>query len=74
MLTRPEAIKRYLRDTGFATLNDALKEAVYDSVCGGVCMACGAVSDSCEPDADANWCESCDGNTVKSIMVLGGII
>lgn len=73
-ITRDKAIKSYLRETGFPTLNDALKEATFDSVCGGVCMLCGSVTDECEPDATNNWCAECDGQSVKSILVLGEVI
>jgi hypothetical protein len=27
-----------------------------------------------EPDQDAGWCESCQTNSVKSILILAGLI
>ncbi len=50
--------------------------SLMDSVQPGVCMdsLCGAVSDSCEPDAYSNWCHACGSNTVKSISVLLGVL
>ena len=45
----------------------------------GVCNAI-CVNDDCEytaemePDQSAGWCAECNTNTMKSVMVLGGII
>lgn len=54
----------------------ALAEAaIMDSVCIGICM-----NDDCdytteyEQDCTEGWCEECDTGTVKSLMILMGVI
>lgn len=60
---------------GYASSEEFLKENVHDSVCPGICM-----NDGCdyttivEPDQDRGWCEACETNTVKSGIMLAGII
>ncbi len=58
---------------GFPTIDDMLEAAAADSVCPGICMTCDCVCDV-EPDQDRGWCESCDGNTVQSALVIAGLI
>ena len=53
---------------------DMLERYAIESVVPGVCTKCDAVIDSCEPDAEDNWCDECDEGTVKSILVLAGVI
>jgi len=54
---------------------ESIADAVADSVCPAICM-----NDGCdytvemEPDQDRGWCESCDTNSMKSALVLAGII
>jgi hypothetical protein len=55
-------------------VEDMLEEATYDSIAPGICTKCRAVTDCCEPDADANWCDECHGNSVKSCLVLAGVL
>lgn len=60
---------------GFNSIEDLLEAFIIDSVCPGICM-----NDDCdyttevEPDQDRGWCEECETNTVKSAMVIMGII
>ena len=56
------------------TVEEMLSKYATDSVVPGICMKCDMVIDSCEPDAEENWCEECDEGTVKSILVIAGII
>jgi hypothetical protein len=53
-----------------------LKAATFDSVCPGLCCdsQCLAVADDCEPDAMANYCYDCERNTVRSVLVIAGLI
>jgi hypothetical protein len=62
---------RIAEDTGL-DVDDILGS--FDSVCLGICTQCEIVDDSCEPDARANYCEECSANTVKSALVLAGVI
>jgi len=53
---------------------EMLEQYATDSVVPGICVRCNAVHDSCEPDAEDCWCDECDAGTVKSILVLAGVI
>lgn len=52
---------------------EMLAVAAQDSVVPGICTECGEITDV-EPDQDEGYCESCEKNTVKSCMVLSGVI
>jgi hypothetical protein len=60
---------------GYANLNDLLEAVITDSVCPAICMNDGC-SYTCEmePDQDAGWCEACGTNSVKSALILAGLI
>lgn len=60
-------------DQGMSVM-DMLEKYHTDSVVPGICTRCRMVHDSCEPDAEENWCDECDAGTVKSILILAGII
>ena len=47
-----------------------------DSVVPGICTNedCLAVDESVEGDAQDNWCRECRRNTVKSFLILEGVI
>ena len=46
-----------------------------DSVAPGICMNgdCDYTT-TVEPDCTDGWCENCETNTVKSCLILGGLI
>ena len=60
---------------GFDTVDGFLVEFAFDSTVPGICM-----NPDCdyttyyEPDQDEGWCEICDTNTVKSGLLLAGIL
>jgi hypothetical protein len=56
------------------SVEEMLEKATIDSVSPGICMKCDGVVDSIEPDADAGFCEECEENTVKSVLVIAGLI
>jgi hypothetical protein len=56
------------------TVDEMLNKYATDSVVPGICVKCNMVHDSCEPDAVDNWCDECDAGTVKSILVIAGVI
>lgn len=60
---------------GFGSVMDMLEHATFDSIVPGICMdnSCKSIQE-CEPDATANWCEACEEKTVKSCLVIAGII
>lgn len=55
-------------------IDEVLEMATYDSVSPGICTECRTTVDNCEPDARENWCDSCDTATVKSALVLAGVL
>lgn len=60
---------------GFGDHMQLLEAFIMDSVCPGICMnpSCN-YTDNVEPDSDSGWCEECNTNTVKSAMILAGVI
>lgn len=58
---------------GFETIEDLLEEYITDSICPGICSNCDYTTEV-EPDCRSGYCESCNTQTVKSAMVLMGII
>jgi len=68
-------LTRLVAAEGYDSLEDLLAEAVFDSVCPGICMNadCTYTTDV-EPDQDRGWCEACGTNSVKSALILAGLI
>jgi len=60
---------------GYDDPSDMLEEVGLDSVVPAICMnpECDYTTDM-EPDQSRGWCEVCDTNTVKSALVLMGVI
>jgi hypothetical protein len=57
------------------TLDRALEVANREEDFPAICVGCEAVYETgFEPDQDAGWCEDCQGNLVKSILILEGLI
>ena len=52
---------------------ELLHQATFDSVAPSICVVCEMVTEM-EPDQDRGWCEECKRNTVKSCLILAGII
>ena len=63
------------RDEGFETIMEFLEAYGTDSVVPGICVRpdCN-YSVGVEPDQDRGWCEECSAGTVKSGLILAGII
>jgi hypothetical protein len=60
---------------GFDTLDDLLEAASLDSVSPAICVNEGCdYSTDMEPDQDAGHCEICGTQTVKSALILAGLI
>jgi len=60
---------------GYPDRMDMLEDAVFDSLCPAICTNtnCDAIADL-EPDQDRGWCEACGTNTMKSALILAGLI
>jgi len=54
---------------------EMMEQATFDSLAPSICMNedCDYTTDM-EPDQSEGWCEVCGTNTVKSILVLMGIL
>lgn len=58
---------------GYDDIVDLLEEATHDSVCPGICMTCDYTA-FVESDCDTGWCANCETRTVKSALILAGLI
>lgn len=60
---------------GFDSLDNLLLAVISDSVSPGICMNTGCrYTTEVEPDQNQGYCESCGTQTVKSALVLAGVI
>lgn len=55
-------------------VSEMLEFATYDSVSPGICTECHSTFDYIEPDAREHRCEWCETPTVKSALVLAGLL
>lgn len=75
MASNQQLLQELTESEGYADTMDMLQEATFDSVSPGICTndGCGYTTEV-EPDQSEGWCEICQTNTVKSALILGGII
>jgi hypothetical protein len=62
---------------GYDSLDDLLEEAALDSVSPAICVnPDNPQCNNCEmePDQDRGRCEECSSNTMKSALILAGVI
>lgn len=60
---------------GFDSSDNLLKSAISESVCPGICTNADCdYTCEVEPDQTQGWCEECGTNTVKSALILAGVI
>ena len=68
-------LEQLIDNEGYETLESFLEDFALDSVVPGICMNDGCeYTTNVEPDQDKGWCENCNTNSVKSGLVLAGII
>ncbi|TRD15770.1 hypothetical protein [Palleronia caenipelagi] len=74
-MTNQTLLETLASTEGHATAYELLEATVCDSVSPAICTnpGCGYTTDM-EPDQDQGWCEHCATNTVKSALVLAGMI
>lgn len=75
MATNQEKLRR-LRDLeGYDNTMEFLEAVGYDGIVPAICMndGCDATYEY-EPDQDRGWCDECVTNTVKSALILAGVI
>ena len=74
-MTYSEKLTQLAELEGYTDEMDMLQEASCDSVVPSICVNQGCdYTTGMEPDQDEGWCEECETNTVKSCLVLAGII
>ena len=60
---------------GYESLEEMAEAVFSDSVSPGICMNDGCdYTTEVEPDQDRGWCDECSTNSVKSALVLAGLI
>jgi hypothetical protein len=60
-------------ESEYGDLDTITEEAVYDGICPAVCIQCGSMSEM-EPDIMDGWCDVCNQGSMKSLLILRGII
>lgn len=75
MSSNQDKIDKLCEEYGFDDSQEMLEEMTMMSVVPAICMndGCDATYEY-EPDCTAGWCGECEENTVKSILILEGII
>ena len=70
-----DKLEQLVSDYGFEDALEMGESAIMDSVCPGICMNEGCdYSTEVEPDQDKGFCEICGTQTVKSGLMLMGVI
>lgn len=71
----PTKLELLVTIEGFDCLEDLLAAAISDSVCPGICVnpLCDYATEV-EPDQDRGWCECCRTQSVRSALILAGLI
>ena len=64
-----------IESEGYSSLTELLEAVITDSVCPAICMNDGC-SFTCgiEGDQDRGYCEECHTNSMKSALVLAGVV
>lgn len=72
---RRAKLAKLIEIEGFKTLDQMLQAVAGDSVCPGICIDpdCNYTVEV-EPDQDRGWCEVCGTQTVRSALILAGLI
>jgi hypothetical protein len=73
-LSQPK-LQKLIEIEGFKDDTSLFAAAVTDSVRPAICMNDGCdYTAEMEPDQDRGWCEVCGTNSMKSALVLAGLI
>jgi hypothetical protein len=68
-------LQKLLEIEGYTNITELLAACITDSVSPAICMNEGCnYTAGMEPDQDRGFCEECQTNTMKSAMVLAGVI
>ena len=70
-----EKLETLAENEGYDSVDDMIEAASIDSVVPAICVNIDCdYSTGMEPDQDRGWCENCKTNTVKSCLILMGVI
>jgi hypothetical protein len=73
--TKQTKLQRLVEFEGYDDEQKFLEAIMMDSVCPGICCNPGCdYTTEVEPDQDAGWCELCGTGSVKSALILAGLI
>ena len=74
-ISTAQLLRTVAKAEGFSTVASLLDRYVIDGCVPGICVTCGeTIETSCEPDAEDIPCDACGTRTVRSILVLAGIV
>jgi hypothetical protein len=75
MSLRKQKFAKLLEIGGYADDLEFMQAAIMDVVCLAICMNpdCSYTEDL-EPDQEEGWCEECSTNSMKSGLILAGVI
>jgi hypothetical protein len=73
MTTKTELLDKLASQWG-TTVEDMIEQSIFDSCAPGICTQCQDYSTEVEPDCRHGHCEICGTQTVKSALVLAGLI
>ena len=64
-----------LDNEGYDDILDFFDDRGLDSLCPAICMNAGCdLTAEMEGDQDQGWCETCGTGSMKSLMILAGVI
>lgn len=68
-------INKVLEIEGYDDITELMEESLFDGRCPAICMneECDYTEDM-EPDVTDGWCPECETNSMKSPLILGGLI
>jgi hypothetical protein len=58
---------------GFRDVPELIDRYLFKEACPAICLTCGHIAEK-RPDALAGWCAICDTDTMRSAMVLAGVL
>jgi hypothetical protein len=74
-MARKSKLQALVNIEGYNDVYEMLEKATFDSVAPGICTNEGCdYTTEVEPDCRDGWCEECETNTVRSCLLLAGII
>lgn len=68
-------LRKLAESEGCPTVGALLDKYGLEASVVGICTTCGEyIDDQCEPDMEDGLCEECETPTVKSCLILAGVI